>query len=162
MTQPGLFDQPLPPIKALTLHQPWASLMAWGFKRWETRSWATGYRGPLAIHAAKTIPAYAQEAALELPFFEVFEKTGASLATLPLGRVLAVCRLVNCRQISSHQVPKDLEGDIGREEPFGDFSIGRYAWITEDVRIFEPIPARGAQGLWSWAPPIELREELGL
>ena len=35
------------PIKALTLHQPWASLMAWGVKTIETRGWATAYRGPL-------------------------------------------------------------------------------------------------------------------
>lgn len=40
-------------MKALTLHQPWASLIAVGVKTIETRSWATKYRGPLAIHAGK-------------------------------------------------------------------------------------------------------------
>lgn len=39
--------------KALTLHQPWASLIALGVKTIETRSWSTKYRGPLAIHAGK-------------------------------------------------------------------------------------------------------------
>lgn len=39
-------------MKALTVHQPWASLIALGHKRIETRSWSTSYRGPLAIHAA--------------------------------------------------------------------------------------------------------------
>ncbi len=34
-------------MKALTPHQPWASLMAWGVKTIETRGWATAYRGPL-------------------------------------------------------------------------------------------------------------------
>ena len=43
-----LFGQaPGAPMKALTLHQPWASLMAWGVKTIETRGWATAYRGPL-------------------------------------------------------------------------------------------------------------------
>ena len=43
-----LFGQPPgAPVKALTLHQPWASLMAWGVKTIETRGWATAYRGPL-------------------------------------------------------------------------------------------------------------------
>lgn len=42
--------------KMLTLHQPWASLVAVGRKRIETRSWSTSYRGPLAIHAAKRPP----------------------------------------------------------------------------------------------------------
>jgi hypothetical protein len=38
-------------MKALTLYQPWASLVALGHKTVETRKWATTYRGPLAIHA---------------------------------------------------------------------------------------------------------------
>ncbi len=40
-------------MKALTLTQPWASLVAVGAKRIETRSWETNYRGTIAIHAAK-------------------------------------------------------------------------------------------------------------
>ena len=43
-------------MKALTLHQPWATLVAVGEKRIETRSWSTDYRGPLAIHAGKARP----------------------------------------------------------------------------------------------------------
>jgi len=43
-------------MKALTLWQPWASLIAVGAKRIETRSWSTKYRGPLAIHAAARKP----------------------------------------------------------------------------------------------------------
>ena len=39
-------------MKALTIWQPWASLIAGGAKQYETRSWATQYRGPIAIHAA--------------------------------------------------------------------------------------------------------------
>lgn len=41
-------------MKALTLHQPWATLVAYGIKTIETRSWSTRHRGPLAIHAAVT------------------------------------------------------------------------------------------------------------
>ena len=43
-------------MKMLTLHQPWASLIAVGVKTIETRSWSTPYRGPLAIHAGKARP----------------------------------------------------------------------------------------------------------
>jgi len=42
-------------IKAISLWQPWASAMALGFKKNETRHWATKYRGPLLIHAAQKI-----------------------------------------------------------------------------------------------------------
>lgn len=44
-------------MKALTIRQPWASLIAAGVKTIETRSWSTKYRGPLAIHAGKHEPA---------------------------------------------------------------------------------------------------------
>lgn len=43
-------------MKALTLHQPWASLIAVGAKTIETRSWSTSHRGALAIHAGKHRP----------------------------------------------------------------------------------------------------------
>lgn len=38
-------------MKAITLHQPWAQLVALGVKTIETRSWSTSYRGQLVIHA---------------------------------------------------------------------------------------------------------------
>lgn len=43
-------------MKVLTLHQPWATLIAAGIKTIETRSWSTRYRGPLAIHAGLANP----------------------------------------------------------------------------------------------------------
>lgn len=48
-------------MRALTLHQPWASLVAVGVKTIETRGWSTTYRGPLLIHAAKTMPPYSKQ-----------------------------------------------------------------------------------------------------
>lgn len=40
-------------MKAITILQPWASLIACAAKQIETRSWVTQYRGPIAIHVAK-------------------------------------------------------------------------------------------------------------
>lgn len=40
-------------MKALTISQPYASLIARGEKFVENRRWPTPYRGPLAIHAGK-------------------------------------------------------------------------------------------------------------
>ena len=37
-------------MKAITLTQPWATLVMLGQKQWETRSWRTHYTGALAIH----------------------------------------------------------------------------------------------------------------
>lgn len=40
-------------MKAISIRQPWAWLIVHGAKVVENRSWATSYRGPLLIHAAK-------------------------------------------------------------------------------------------------------------
>lgn len=132
-------------MKAITLTQPWATLVAIGAKKIETRSWATDYRGPLAIHAAKGFPGWAKDLVWTEPFYSSLPETKAPL-DLPLGCIVAVCRLVDCRKIR----------DKADEPPypevcFGDYTPGRYAWILEDVRpVNPPIPARGALGLWEW------------
>ncbi len=61
-------------MKALTIHQPWASLIADGDKTIETRVWTTKYRGPLAIHASR----------------QRYED-------LPFSGILAVAWLYDCR-----------------------------------------------------------------
>ncbi|MGE5593799.1 MAG: ASCH domain-containing protein [Betaproteobacteria bacterium] len=94
-------------MKAITLIQPWASLVAIGAKRIETRSWATDYRGPLAIHAAKGFPKWAQELCYKEPFATLLfnVKTGYYHPwKLPRGVVIAVCALVGCRRIKPQDV----------------------------------------------------------
>jgi len=41
-------------MKALSVRQPWAWLIAHGLKPVENREWETHYRGPVLIHASKT------------------------------------------------------------------------------------------------------------
>ena len=43
-------------MKAITILQPYASLIVAGAKQYETRSWDTPYRGIIAIHAGKNKP----------------------------------------------------------------------------------------------------------
>jgi hypothetical protein len=58
-------------MKALSLWQPWATLIALKKKQIETRSWRTTYRGPLAIHAAKSYPQEARDLCSTEPFYSV-------------------------------------------------------------------------------------------
>ena len=148
-------------MKALTLWQPWASLIATGAKTWETRSWGTSYRGPLVIHAsvkkdrqmlsdclsedefqARLAPlqGFSLDLANPRPF-------GLTPDVLTFGAALCVVDLIACVQTNK------LTGvDIGTDEPFGDFHPGRWAWKLENVRVFqEPIPWKGQQGLWDWS-----------
>src|SRR5947209_6467036 len=48
------------PIYALSLKQPWATLLVNGLKKIEVRSWSTARRGRILIHAAKVADSRAQ------------------------------------------------------------------------------------------------------
>lgn len=144
-------------MKAITLWQPWASLMAVGAKRIETRSWPTAYRGPLLIHAAKTWNK--DLAALyEAPHFGPALARGGypNAESLPRGCAVAACRLAACRVIDPGPGRVHLSADADSadlppypERAFGDYAPGRYAWVIEHVvRLPEPIPMRGAMGLF--------------
>jgi len=151
-------------MKALTLTQPWATLVAIGAKRIETRSWRTDYRGPLAIHAAKGPDKTGF--VVTTPCYPILKNAGLEPLELPHGFVVATCELA-----AVYQMPSGLEtfdgwhwdGPDGRlydyeltyqEKMFGLWETGRYAWLLADVkRLPEPIPARGSLGLWDWEPP---------
>jgi activating signal cointegrator 1 len=146
-------------MKALSLTQPWATLVAIGAKRIETRSWSTRYRGPLAIHAAKGFPRDARDFAGSrfVNYFLVTAgyATGDKYAGLPIGSIIATCQLVDCLPMEAVACLSGVfddhpELDTEQERSFGDFSPGRWAWVLEDVKQCEPIPAKGALGLWEW------------
>jgi hypothetical protein len=155
-------------LKALTLHQPWATLVALGHKRIETRSWYTNHRGPLAIHAAASFPIGARELCLEQPINDLLPwrpiGPGQVSLELPVGEVVAVARLVDCIRIDPRSRPTpaglslptrhDLFGVAASELALGDFTAGRYAWVLADVEpVDPPIPAKGKQQLWWWTDP---------
>jgi hypothetical protein len=138
-------------MKALTLWQPWASLVAAGAKTIETRSWSTDYRGPLAIHSA--LAADNLSLALHGSMKAALTVAGINPEALPLGKIVAVCYLSAC--LSTDEELPDLPA---WEFEFGDFSPGRYAWFLASIQALDfPIPVRGRQGLWNWAnPPREM------
>jgi hypothetical protein len=149
-------------MKALTLTQPWATLVSIGAKRIETRSWGTSYSGPLAIHAAKGFPKWARKFTTDPICYEAIKAHSGPHpledSGYPTGTVLATCRLVAVKLIVESPEALGLCADAWRMLPppepefsLGDYKPGRYAWILEDVRQFpEPIPAKGALGLWEW------------
>jgi hypothetical protein len=148
-------------MKAITLTQPWATLVAIGAKRIETRSWGTKYRGPLAIHAAKGWTKEAVRLVLHEPFRSVLNKAGYQIySNLPRGCIVATCELVSVREINRYRMgigwgwtgPDGTKYEFDQQERcFGDYADGRRAWLLDNVqRLAEPIPARGALSLWEW------------
>ncbi|HEA67794.1 hypothetical protein LCGC14_1966460 [marine sediment metagenome] len=125
-------------MKAISLWQPWASAMALGWKRIETRHWKTSYRGPLLIHAAKKIIGWPS-----MDIHDLFDDEIAfQPSDLPRGAILCRVDLVGCEQIYIHNRP------TGIERILGDYTPGRFKWITENMISFGPIPYRGSQGFF--------------
>lgn len=152
-------------MKAITLTQPWATLVAIGAKKIETRSWATSYSGPLAIHAAKGLGPIGGKRGLRNlcesePFCSVLLAHGIDWMNLPLGAVVATCNLVDFvrfQRDSRWFTVQRASGVLGswqltdQERAFGDYTPGRLGWLLADIRrLSDPIPARGALGLWEW------------
>lgn len=168
-------------MKAITLTQPWATLVAIGAKRIETRSWRTPYVGDLAIHAAKGCDEFSRSLFTNVWGRNVFaeamlkagvphRKVGDDRYTfdLPLGAFVALSHLFGCARF------KD-DGGFGAESItlagawsqfnhiitdqeicFGNFDDGRYGLLLERVNALKaPIPFRGALGLWGLPPSME-------
>ena len=154
-------------MKTITLTQPYATLVAIGAKKIETRSWATSYRGPLAIHAGKGPGSLGwmemQHLCLNVePFKSVLGLKEHPANVLPLGRIVAICELVGCQRIGTTAEGSEAyyaaDGTMrpiwGQERAFGDYTPGRWAWLLSNIRALpKPIPAKGALSLWEWQPP---------
>jgi hypothetical protein len=141
-------------MKALSLWQPWASAIACGAKRIETRSWATSYRGPIAIHAAKKWDRELREDALMLcreqrELSQSLNAIGINrLSDFPLGAVVCTANLLSCAP--TEYLVKD-RGISALEEALGNYTPGRFGWILTDIKpLAKPVPVRGYQQLWEW------------
>lgn len=128
-------------IKAVTVQQPWAYCIAAGHKLVENRTWVTSYRGPLAIHAGKTVDtasiAMVKNMLVELGVVPDVETLVPDPHLKAVGAVVAVVDLVGVCTDSARCYCGQWAG------------IGFSHWKFENVRPFaEPVPASGKQGLW--------------
>ncbi len=137
-------------MRAISLWQPWGSLIFARLKKFETRHWATFYRGPLAIHAAgRSCPA-ADDGLVALccdTFGNDWRKT------LPRGRMLGTVNLTDCKHTEAFDVD-------AIEQLCGNWEEGRYAWRLEDPTAFiGPPEVKGRQGFFNWFDPAYLSPE---
>ena len=141
-------------MKAITLHQPWASLIAQGLKHYETRSWGTLYRGKIAIHAGKvnhckspfqTISLFGEEG-LSPQEYQSVEPVILEGYNLPTGCIIAIADMTDCILMTEKVIcsMSQLEQKVGNWYP------DRYAFKLENIKVVDPIPCKGAQGLWNY------------
>jgi hypothetical protein len=138
-------------VRALPLWQPWASLVAIGAKRVETRHWPTPPRligERIAIHATKT-KAHLAIGGTEPFRSALLEHYPQMISGLPLGAIVATAVVARCAEITSENAA-ELERRDPVEFAFGDYTPGRFAWVLRDIEQLEaPIPFKGAQGIFT-------------
>lgn len=131
-------------MKALTICQPYAHLIAFGHKLVENREWPTRYRGDLLIHAGKSRDWMAG----------TDEQFARDYGERPVfGAVVAMASLVDCLHID-----RIIDGQYDTLYPWlreHEHAHGTWCWVLENVeRLTDPLPWRGAQGLFDipWPP----------
>lgn len=126
-------------MRALSLPQPWATLIAMGEMRWLTRPWRTAHRGLLAIHARRQ------------PHPEMLARRWYRLGRLPLGAVVGVVEVVGCHAVDLLPA-KTLEGSLCPAEP------GWWAWELASARPVSPVVCVGGRGLFELGSTIHAEE----
>jgi len=126
-------------LKVLSLKQPWATLIAIGAKKIETRSWPTKHRGPLLIHASASWDKAGRELFKHPVCNDILLMEGfGEMDLIPLGKIVGFAQVNDCKPI------RELKGDVDPryqdfppmpELLFGGYGLGRSAWIL-DERVY--------------------------
>ncbi len=151
-------------MKCISLWQPWATLVAVGAKRNETRSWPTTHRGPLAIHAAKQWTRELESLCFTKPFLAALRPNEADADRVMVerlmaarGHIVAVVDVLDCVAVGDAGTRRGsvffgnplVPPPDSTEFAFGDYTPGRFMWITGNVRrLATPVPFVGRQGFF--------------
>ena len=137
-------------MKAISLLQPWASLAVMGIKSIETRNWNTKFRGRILIHASKgkSGKIFAEQ--------DLFKRHIPDFKLIPYGAIIGSVDILNVIHIENLFMKDELINKLSLEnKAFGDYGVGRYAWILESPIVFDmPIAFKGMMGIWDFPDEI--------
>lgn len=139
----------VPPMPALTISQPWASMFPSRMKWVENRIWRSHYLGPLLIHAGSGR--------------QYLNKR--QLGEYATGAIVAVCEMVGCVELKEAQRLVDQQRDSRfftldqlRLIINHEYSEGPFCWVVRNCRPLRPIACRGKQKLW--IPPASVQHQI--
>ena len=126
-------------MKVITVKQPFASLIAEGYKEYEFRTWKSSYRGELYIHAGLGIDKKAMKR------FEYLN------LEYPQGQIICKCNMSDCiliddsmKEILKEKDPIVYKGAINNKEK------QEYGFKLENIEKINPIPAKGKLSFWEY------------
>lgn len=129
---------------ALTIKQPWASLIVMGRKDIENRSWPTKFRGSVLIHASKKKDEDELCSFMDLRAARNLPRLSGSLTwgDCPAGGVIGMADIVDC--VDSSESP---------------WFVGEYGFVLANARPLPFFACRGALGFWKCEYPAALLGE---
>ena len=139
------------PQKALSIRQPWAWAIVYAGKDIENRDWATKYRGPICIHAAKgmTRDEYASAnltiqraiGRVDQAWLDRWHGVTAAKYRLDRGGIIGTAEIVDCVDHST-----------------SPWFFGSYGLVLRNVQPVDFISVKGALGLFDWRKNLEQTE----
>jgi hypothetical protein len=128
-------------MKALSIKQPWASLIANGIKDIENRTWRTNFRGKIYIHASADLKLlkktgnelYTKEQWLKIPSKMI------SVSSAIIGEVDIIDCVINHSSIWAEQslIRPDVIDDKYYNNPFLDNCSFNQKLYNKDLALFE-------------------------
>lgn len=158
-------------MKALTVCQPWASLIIAGAKPYEFRGWRPprsiiGQR--IVIHAAAKRPDFHECRRLYLALNDRGSLVGKMTclhAKLALPILAGCCDAlprsagIGIAMLGEPRLGTEIAEEFGvpRANDSDRDEHANWGWPMFDIEPWpEPIPMRGAQGLWNWPEPASI------
>lgn len=129
-------------MKVLSIQEPYATLILNGYKKIETRSWKTSYRGDILIHASKS--KNFMRNIKEKQVLDLVEKN-----KLNYGKIICKAKLIDCKEMTKEFIEEVKKNH--QEYILGIYEEKRYAWILDNIiPIDEPIEVKGKLGIWEY------------
>jgi len=138
--------------QCLSMWQPWASLLIYGFKRAEGRSWSSKHRGRLWIHAASRQPDEMEIQELEAKYASLYESFGVPTPPLPSASGgYPTSALLGCVDVEAnwskdeYQAILDATPSMPPEENGSEFIF----WCLRPRKLAIPIKMGGDNKIWT-------------
>lgn len=131
-------------MKAITVKQPWASLIVTGLKPIENRTWNTNFRGRVLIHTSATpVKGLPCEILSPLQYAAVFSAGRLDALIAPCGAIIGSVEIVDC--VIDHSSIWAEKTNLMR----GDKPI--YNWVLANpIEFNTPFYCKGKQSFWEF------------